>query len=612
MSSPIENYAFIGDCETAALVGRDGSIDWLCWPRFDSAACFAALLGGPEHGRWLLAPAAADARVTRRYLDDTLVLETRFETAEGTVTVTDFMPLGEQNASDLVRIVRCLSGRVAMRTELILRFDYGAVVPWVTRTPAGDLQAIAGPERVLLKTSVKVHGERLTTIGDFTLDVGESVEFVLTHSASHLPSPPSVDAERSLVATQAYWRAWIARCTYEGDWPEPVKRSLLTLKALTYAPTGGLVAAATTSLPEHIGGSRNWDYRYCWLRDSTLTLLALMDAGYHDEALAWRDWLLRAVAGHPSDIRIMYGVAGERRLPELELPWLPGYEGSLPVRIGNGAAAQLQHDVYGELMDALYQARCSGLPDDEHVGTSHGWALQRALVKHLEGVWQEPDEGIWEVRGARRHFTHSKVMAWVAFDRTIRSAEEFGLEGPVERWRVVRDQIHADVCERGYSHERGAFVQSYGSEQLDASLLLIPLVGFLPATDARVRGTLEAIGRDLTVDGLVLRYDTRHADDGLAAGEGAFLACSFWYADNLLLQGRRDEARALFERLLGLCNDVGLLAEEYDPAAQRQLGNFPQAFSHLALIGTALNFSRQAGPAQQRPSHHRGKRSPIE
>jgi GH15 family glucan-1,4-alpha-glucosidase len=608
MSSPIENYAIIGDCETAALVGRDGSIDWLCWPRFDSGACFAALLGGPEHGRWLLAPADPEARVSRRYLDDTLVLETRFETAEGIVTLTDFMPLGEQNTSDLVRIVRCLSGRVAMRTELILRFDYGVVVPWVTRTPSGDLQAIAGPERVLLKTSVPVHGEQLTTIGEFTLDAGQSVEFVLTHSPSHLPSPPSVDAESSLAATRAYWSSWIARCTYEGDWPEPVKRSLLTLKALTYAPTGGLVAAATTSLPEHIGGSRNWDYRFCWLRDSTLTLLALMDAGYHDEALAWRDWLLRAVAGHPSGIRIMYGVAGERRLPELELGWLPGYEGSLPVRIGNGAATQVQHDVYGELMDALYQARCSGLPDVEHVGTSHGWALQRALVTHLEGVWQDPDEGIWEVRGARRHFTHSKVMAWVAFDRTIRSAEEFGLEGPVERWRVVRDQIHADVCERGYNRERGAFVQSYGSEQLDASLLLIPLVGFLPATDARVRGTLEAIGRDLMVDGLVLRYDTRQADDGLAAGEGAFLACSFWYADNLLLQGRRAEARALFERLLGLCNDVGLLAEEYDPAAKRQLGNFPQAFSHLALIGTALNFSRQAGPAQQRPSHHRGRR----
>lgn len=600
--SPIESYALIGDCETAALVALDGSIDWLCWPRFDSGACFAALLGTPEHGRWLLAPAAAGARVTRRYLDQTLVLETRFETNEGTVTVTDFMPVGETNASDLIRIVRCVSGRVAMRTELILRFDYGAVVPWVTRTPSGELQAIAGPERVVLKTSVPVHGERLTTVGEFTLDAGDSVEFVLTHSPSHLPAPPSVAAERSLIETQAFWRAWAARCTYEGEWPEAVTRSLLTLKALTYAPTGGLVAAATTSLPEHIGGQRNWDYRFCWLRDSTLTLLALMDAGYHDEALAWRDWLLRAVAGHPSAIRIMYGVAGERRLPELELGWLPGYEGSLPVRIGNGAAAQVQHDVYGEMMDALYQARRNGLPDTEHIGTSDAWALQRSLVQHLEGIWREPDEGIWEVRGPRRHFTHSKVMAWVALDRTIRSAEEFGLEGPVARWRKVRDAIHADVCAQGYSRERGAFVQSYGSRHLDASLLLIPLVGFLPPTDERVRGTVAAIGKDLLVDGLVLRYHTEETDDGLGTGEGAFLACSFWYADNLLLQGRRAEARDLFEHLLAIRNDVGLLAEEYDPVVKRQLGNFPQAFSHLALIGTALNFSRHAGPAQQRPA----------
>jgi GH15 family glucan-1,4-alpha-glucosidase len=596
MPSRIEDYALIGDCETAALVARDGSIDWLCWPRFDSGACFAALLGSPEHGRWLIAPIARNARVTRRYRSGTLILETDFETVDGAVTLIDFMPI-RGAASDLVRIVVGRSGALALHTELVLRFDYGEVVPWVSRADDGALVAVAGPDMALLRASVPVRGEGLKTVGEFTLHAGEAAIFVLTYAPSHQPAPAAIDAHQALAETEAFWKRWAGRCEYQGDWHDAVTRSLITLKALTYAPTGGLVAAPTTSLPEWIGGPRNWDYRYCWLRDATLTLLALMDAGYSDEARAWREWLLRAVAGSPSQLRIMYGLAGERRLPELELGWLPGYEGSRPVRIGNGAAGQLQLDVYGEVMDALHQARHAGL-----AGSAAGWALQKALIEHLETIWDQPDEGIWEVRGGRRHFTHSKVMAWVALDRTIRTAEEFGMAGEVERWRSLRTRIHTQVCQCGFNAELGAFVQSYGSQCLDASLLLIPLVGFLPPGDVRVRGTVSAIERKLTIDGFVLRYDTQQSGDGLPPGEGAFLACSFWLVDNLLLQGRREQACSLFERLLAVRNDVGLLAEEYDPVAKRHLGNFPQAFSHLALVGTALNLAGGMKPLEQRPA----------
>jgi GH15 family glucan-1,4-alpha-glucosidase len=591
----IEEYALIGDCETAALVGRDGSIDWLCWPRFDSAACFAALLGSHENGRWLLAP-SAPASVRRRYRDGTLVLETEFETAEGGVTLVDFMPV-HGTLSDLVRIAVGRHGRVHMRMELVLRFDYGSCVPWVTRCESGAVRAISGPDMTVLHSSVPVHGEGLKTVANFTLAAGETTSFVLTYSPSHLPQPAPVDVAEALAETEEFWRQWSSRCQYDGEWPDAVRRSLITLKAMTYAPTGGLVAAATTSLPEKIGGSRNWDYRFCWVRDATLTLLALMDAGYVDEARAWRDWLLRASGGNPTRLQIMYGLGGERRLPEFTVPWLPGYEGSTPVRVGNAAAEQVQLDVYGELADALHQARHGGL-----VQGGADWSLQKRLIEHLATIWDQPDEGIWEVRGGRQHFTHSKVMAWVALDRTLRSADEFGLKGPLDRWRALRDRIHRDACERGYDPKLGAFVQTYGSETLDASLLTLPLVGFLPASDPRVQSTLRAIERGLVVDGFVMRYDTRFTRDGLPEGEGAFLACSFWYVDNLALQGRVDEARELFERLLALCNDVGLLAEEYDPVAKRQLGNFPQAFSHLALVGAALNLSRGAKPTEQRAS----------
>lgn len=595
MSGRIEDYALIGDCETAALVGRDGSIDWLCWPRFDSGTCFAALLGTPEQGRWLLRPIDPTSQVRRLYRQNTLILETHFETADGAVTVIDFMP-PRGSASDLVRIAVGRRGRIAMRTELVLRFDYGSIVPWVSRLENGLLQAVAGPDMVVLKADVPLHGEDQKTVGEFELRAGQTARFVLTYAPSHGPIPQPIDPDQALADTETFWSDWTERCTYAGEWLDPVRRSLITLKALTYAPTGGVVAAPTTSLPEWIGGKRNWDYRYCWLRDATLTLLALMDSGYFDEARAWRDWLLRAAAGNPSQIQIMYGIGGERRLPEWEVPWLPGYEGSVPVRIGNGAASQLQLDVYGELMDALHQARCGGLTE-----STQGWMLQSALIEHLESIWSEPDEGIWEVRGGRRQFTHSKVMAWVALDRTIRSAERFGFKGPITRWSALRAQIHREVCEHGFDVSLGSFVQSYGSKSLDASLLLLPLVGFLPPEDARVRGTISAIERNLIVDGLVLRYKTESSGDGLPPREGAFLACSFWLIDNMLLQGRTEEARSFFERLLALQNDVGLLAEEYDPRARRQLGNFPQAFTHLALLGTALNLSRAADkPSDQR------------
>jgi len=595
VSSTIEDYALIGDCQTAALVGRDGSIDWLCWPRFDSAACLAALLGTRENGRWRIAPADVDARIRRRYRPDTLILETEFETGDGAVTLIDFMPMRD-TASDVVRIVAGRRGRVRMRMELILRFDYGASVPWVTRlSDNGGIRAIAGPDLVVLRTPAPLHGEDATTVSEFDVTEGESVPFVLTHGPSHLHVPRAVDPHRALQRTEDEWKIWCGQCNMSGPWAEVVRRSLITLKALIYQPTGGIVAAPTTSLPECPGGVRNWDYRFCWLRDATLAILALLNAGCMNEARAWRGWLERTVAGNPEQIQIMYGLAGERRLPELEIPWLSGYEGSRPVRVGNAAAAQLQLDVFGELMDALHQARKAGIAPDEYV-----WPIQRALVEHLEKIWQSADQGMWETRGGPQHFTSSKVLAWVALDRAVKAVEIFGRHGPVDRWRVARDRIHADVCRLGYSESRGCFVQSYNSDALDASLLLIPLTGFLPAADQRVRRTIAAIQRELTVDGLVRRYPTSRGDDGLPPGEGFFLACSFWLADDLILLGQYDEARTLFERLLGLRNDVGLLAEEYDPVSRRMVGNFPQAFSHIGLVNTALNLTRAMGPATQR------------
>jgi len=594
MPSRIEDYALLGDLYTVALVGTDGSIDWLCLPRFDSGACFAAILGTPEHGRWLLAP-EGEVRSTRRaYRDGTLVLETDFETADGAVTVIDTMPV-RTLYPDLVRIVVGKRGQVRMRMEFIVRFDYGSIVPWVTRTRNG-LSAIAGPDRVTLRTSVPLHGRDRKTFAEFTVSEGERIPFTLSWHASHEDPGPALDAEQLLRETDDWWRQWSATCSYHGPWRDAVLRSLITLKALTYAPTGGIVAAATTSLPEQLGGVRNWDYRFCWLRDATFSLWALMGAGYHDEARAWRRWLLRAVAGDPAATNIMYGIAGERRLTELELDWLPGYEGSKPVRIGNAASQQFQLDVYGEVIDALYQARRFGLEQVEDV-----WNLATALVEFVETHWHLPDEGIWEVRGPRRHFTHSKVMAWVAIDRAVKTLETSKLEGPVERWRQLRDTIHADICAKGYDAARGSFVQSYGSPDLDASLLMIPLVGFLPATDPRMRGTIEAIERELMPDGFVARYQPHPAVDGLPPGEGAFLACTFWLVDNLVLLGRRADAERIFERLLGLRNDVGLLAEEYDPRVNRLVGNFPQAFSHVGLVNTAMNLTHAVKPAEERP-----------
>jgi GH15 family glucan-1,4-alpha-glucosidase len=602
-TTPIEDYALLGDCETAALVSRDGSVDWLCWPRFDSPACFAALLGAPEHGRWRIAPRdVVPERTLRQYRGDTLVLETVMETADGgAVALIDFMP-PRDGRSDLVRIVRGMRGRVAMRMELVLRFDYGRTVPWVTRNDDGDLRAVAGPHQVTLRTAVPTRGENLHTVAEFEVGEGEEAVFVLTHSPSHLPPPEPADPRRQLGETEAFWTDWIGSCSQCGHWSAAVRRSLLTLKALTYRPTGGIVAAPTTSLPEVLGGSRNWDYRFCWLRDSALLLTALTGAGFLEEAAAWRDWLVRAVAGSPDQVQIMYGVAGERLLTETELPWLPGYAGSRPVRIGNGAAGQLQLDVLGEVIDSLFQALQRGLGR-----SATGWALARAIMGHLEGAWRQPDHGIWEVRGPPRHFTHSKIMVWVAFDRVVRAAEVLSLDAPVERWRRVRDEVHAEVCERGFDPGLGAFTQSYGSGSLDASLLQIPLVGFLPADDARVRGTVAAIERGLVVDGLVQRYDTAATDDGLGRqDEGAFLACSFWLVEAMLLDGRVAEARALFERLLALSNDVGLLAEEYDSGARRQVGNFPQAFSHVALVNAALALAGAENPDRSAPPPQQG------
>jgi GH15 family glucan-1,4-alpha-glucosidase len=578
----IEDYALIGDMQSAALVGRDGSIDWLCLPRFDSPACFAKLIGDESNGFWRLGPSGQETATRRQYIKDTLILETVWETPTGTVKVIDFMPPRYANP-DLVRIVEGVSGTVEMTAEIRIRFDYGRIVPWVRRFD-GDLHAIGGPDSVWIHAPVQLKGSGYRHTGTFTVSAGERRAFVFTWHPSHQPQPDRIDAVEELAETKLIWEEWVSQCGYTGPWRDEVVRSLITLKALTYGPTGGIVAAPTASLPEHIGGIRNWDYRFCWLRDAAMTLDALTDSGYIGEAGAWRDWLLRAVAGRPEDLQVMYGVAGERRLPELTLDWLSGYEDSTPVRIGNGAADQLQLDVYGEVVNCLYQARKKGLPPDDHA-----WSIVRRLMDFLERSWDQPDEGLWEVRGPRRHFVHSKVMAWVAADRVVRVVEELGRTGPVERWRAMRDRIHAEVCDKGFDTERGTFTQSYGSRELDAALLLIPIVGFLPPEDPRVVGTIDAIERELMTNGFVLRYPIAESNDvdGLPGAEGAFLACSFWLAEALALIGRKDEALELFERLLALCNDVGLLAEEYDPVEGRQLGNFPQAFTHIHLIRTA-------------------------
>ncbi len=579
---PIEDYALIGDCITAALVGRNGSIDWLCWPRFDSAACFAALIGTPAHGRYAIAP-THHAGCTRRYRDGSLVLETLFDTKDGQVALIDFMVPGAPH-STLVRIVEGRTGRVPMRMELALRFDYGLSVPWVTKRQGGNgIVAIAGPEMVVLRAPVELRGEDMQTVADFTVAEGERLHFVMTHCASHQPRPAMPDGDDALFDTEEFWAAWSQRMTYDGPYADAVKRSLLTLKCLTYAPTGGIVAAPTTSLPEQLGGTRNWDYRYCWLRDATITLFAFMGAGFTDEAASWADWLHRSIAGSADQVQIMYGIAGERRLAEWEADWLPGYQGASPVRIGNAAATQLQLDVYGEVMSALHQAREAKLLE-----RSETWSLQRSLLDHLEQVWRLPDEGMWETRGGAQHFTFSKVMAWVAFDRCIADVETFGLDGPVDHWRTIRNEIHAEICQHGFDPGRNTFVQYFGGQALDATLLLIPSVNFLPYDDPRIQGTIAAIEQDLLQDGFVLRYRAEGQADGLPDGEGAFLACSFWLATALHRTGRQQDARTLLDRLMALQNDVGLLSEEYDPRARRFTGNFPQAFSHVALITAAL------------------------
>ncbi len=603
MPAPIEDYALVGDGHTAALISRDGSVDWLCWPRFDSGACFAALLGTEENGRWLIAPDCDRPTGTRRrYRGETLILETDFDTPEGAVTVIDFMPPGN-GWSELVRIVVGRRGTVKMKMELVLRFDYGFSIPWVSRlTHESGVKAIVGPDTVTLRTPVEVRGENMRTFAEFTVSEGERVPFSLTYSPSHLRIPPAHDPHTALARTENHWLEWSARGTVEGKYAGPIRRSLITLKALAYEPTGGIVAAPTTSLPEHLGGTRNWDYRYCWLRDATITLLAMMRGGYYDEARAWREWLGRVMAGAPEQVQIMYGIAGERRLPEFELDWLPGYQGAKPVRIGNNAVGQLQLDVYGEVMNALHLARIGGLQSDE---TS--WNVQCAMLAHLETIWQEPDEGIWETRGGRQHFTFSKVMAWVAFDRAIRSAESFDLPAPLAHWHALRAQIHADVCAKGWNPSMNAFMQTYGGSELDASVLLLPLLGFLPPSDPRIVGTVAAVEQHLLHDGFVMRYRTTEFDDGLPPGEGTFLACSFWMVDNLALQGRVEEARDMYERLLSLANDVGLLAEEYDPAAGRLVGNFPQGFSHVALVHTGLNLMKheqEMAKATGQPPHN--------
>lgn len=595
MTLRIEDYALLGDCETAALVGRDGSVDWLCVPRFDSGACFAALLGTNENGRWLIAPQGQIRNIRRRYREGTLILETDFETADGEATLIDFMSTRREEPV-LVRIVVGVRGTVAMRTELIMRYEYGSVVPWVRKTPAG-LQAIAGPDSLYLATPVELRGEDLHTVGEFTVEAGQRVPFTLTWAPSHRRFHPTASADDQLQRTEKWWREWSDRCTYQGPWREAVVRSLITLKALTFKPTGGVVAAPTTSLPEELGGTRNWDYRYCWLRDATFTLCAMIAGGYHEEAGAWRDWLLRAVAGDAAAIRILYGLGGERRTMEWEADWLAGYENSKPVRIGNAASGQLQLDVVGEVIDALRTAHRSGLQlgDDD-------WRMAMNLLEYLESVWRTPDHGIWEIRGEPRHFTHSKVMVWVAFDRAVNAIEQNGREGPLERWRALRETIHAEICSQGFDAGRNSFVQYYGANCEDAALLLMPLVGFLPCDDPRILGTVKAIEEHLMEDGFLRRYPESSNVDGLPTGEGAFLACSFWYVQAIAMQGRKDDAQRYFEKLLKLSNDVGLLPEEYDPKRQRFTGNFPQAFSHVGLINAACAISAEGGPADQRQS----------
>ncbi|MER7282794.1 glycoside hydrolase family 15 protein [Dactylosporangium sp. NPDC000244] len=597
MALPIEDYAIIADTQTAALVGRDGSIDWLCVPRFDSAAIFAAMLGSEENGHWVIAPEGGVISVRRQYRDDTLVLETLFETEDGAVRLIDFMP-PRAEAPQVVRIVEGVRGRVPMTMDLRLRFDYGKVVPWVYREQDA-LVAVAGPDAVWLRTPAPTRGENLSTRADFVVETGDRVPFVLTWRPSHLPPPEPIDPVEELGVTAGYWRGWVSACTYEGEWRDAVVRSLLTLKALTYAPTGGIVAAATTSLPEKLGGVRNWDYRFCWLRDATITLQSLLYSGFQSEATAWRKWLLRAIAGNPAELQIMYGVAGERRLDEYVATWLTGYDGN-PVRIGNAAAEQFQLDVYGEVMDALHQGRRAGLKADDPA-----WGLQVKLMEFVERHWRDPDEGIWEVRGGPKQFVHSKLMAWVAADRAVKATEEFDLDGPVERWTELREAIRAEILQKGYDPGRRTFTQYYGSEELDAAMLMVPLVGFLPASDERVAGTVAAIEEHLMEDGFVQRYTQHeHTDhdniDGLPPGEGAFLACTFWLADNYALMGRHDEARETFERLLALRNDVGLLSEEYDTQEKRLVGNFPQAFSHVPLIDTARTLSSALAATEAR------------
>jgi GH15 family glucan-1,4-alpha-glucosidase len=593
----IDDYALLGDLQTAALVGRTGSIDWLPFPRFDSSSCFGALLGGPEHGRWLLAPHTGEPATERRYRNDALILESEWQTPSGRVRVIDFMPPRE-TAPDIVRIVEGLEGEVRMRTELVIRLDYGSVIPWVRRLDGQTLLAVGGPDGLVLRTPIDLEPEDLTHTAEFRVKAGERVPFVLTWFPSHTDLPAAFKAEDALADTERFWQDWVRDCTYEGKYGHAVRTSLMVLKALTYAPTGGIVAAPTTSLPERIGGVRNWDYRYCWLRDATFTLYAMMNAGYIDEARAWREWLLRSVAGDPAKAQILYGVGGQRRIAEYELDWLPGYAGSQPVRIGNAAHEQFQLDVYGEVMDVLHQARVNGLDPDDHA-----WALQRRLMDFLEGAWDQPDEGIWEVRGPRRHFTHSKVLAWVAFDRAVQGVERFGLRGRLERWRRVRAEIHAEVSREAFNTDLNSFTQAYGSTELDASTLLIPILGFLRPDDPRVVGTVAAVQQHLTRDGFVERYKPKERNDvdGLPGGEGVFLPCSFWLVDALLMLERDDEARALFERLVGVSSDLGLLAEEYDPAEKRLLGNFPQAFTHVGLVNSAYNLSHHDGPMHQRP-----------
>jgi GH15 family glucan-1,4-alpha-glucosidase len=599
LSQRIEDYALIGDCETAALVGRNGSIDWLCWPAFDSDACFAALLGTHKNGRWLIAPGEDVTATSRRYLGDTLILETRFETKSGTVALIDFMP-PRGKASDIVRLVRGVSGTVKMRMELVIRFGFGVDIPWVRRIDH-SLLAVAGQDMTVLRTPAKTRGEDLTTVSDFEVKAGETVPFVLTYGPSHLEPPPPIDPELALQETEKFWQDWCSHCHRDGDYRDLIVRSLITLKALTFGPTGGIVAAPTTSLPEKLGGARNWDYRFCWLRDATFTLLALMNSGYTEEASAWHNWLLRAAAGSPSNMQIMYGIWGQRRLLEWEATWLDGYEGAQPVRVGNAAHAQLQLDVYGELIDAFHQSRMAKLKLDDE-----SWALECAVLKHLAEVWDQPDHGIWERRGEPKHYVFSKVMTWVAFDRGIKSAETFGFKAPLLHWRTLRDAIHRDVCNRGFDAEENAFVESYGSKLLDASVLLLPAVGFLEASDPRIRGTIAAMEKHMMPDGFVLRHDPREMSEEKRPIEGAFLACSLWLADAHVLAGDLDKAQVLFDRVVGIANDVGLLAEEYDAGAKRQTGNFPQALTHIALVNTAHNLSA-ARQGSQKPAMQRSK-----